>query len=131
VSAPSLVQGRPGVLTVTVRNFGGTAARGLTARVNLPPGIVFRGPGGIPGALLPPDVPAADPESFYAAPWKCDRAGLDVACTLSELAAGTTSSLRVLVFVATTATSGQASGTVTGDGIQATIPPSPLAVKSR
>jgi hypothetical protein len=115
---------------MTVRNTGAGSARALTAAVDLPDGIVFRGPGGIPGALLPPGVPTEDPENFYAVPWNCARSGADVACTLPELAAGTTSTLKLLVFVGTTAMSGTVSGTVTGDGVRATIPSSTLVVTS-
>jgi hypothetical protein len=130
VSAPILVRGRPARLKVAVSNTGESPVRRLTAAVDLPDGIVFRGAGGIPGASAP-GVPAEDPQFLNAAPWMCTRTGAGVDCTLAELAGETTSTLQVLVFVGTTATSGTVSGKVTGQDVEATIPPSTLVVTSR
>jgi RNA polymerase sigma factor (sigma-70 family) len=130
VSAPILVRGRPALLKVAVSNTGESPVRQLTAVVDLPDGIVFRGAGGIPGAFAP-GVPAGDPQFLNAAPWMCTRTGAGVDCTLAELAGETTSTLQVLVFVGTTATSGTVSGKVTGQDVEATIPPSTLVVTSR
>ena len=130
VSAPILVRGRPALLKVAVSNTGEGPVGRLTAAVDLPDGIVFRGAGGIPGAFAP-GVPAEDPQFLNAAPWMCTRTGAGVDCTLAELASETTSTLQVLVFVGTAATSGTVSGTVTGDGVQAAIPSSTLVVTSR
>jgi RNA polymerase sigma factor (sigma-70 family) len=129
----ALVQGLPGVITVTVRNTGTDTVTGLTAYVSLPAGIVLRGSGGIPGSgNVEPSAPPPGTQptpSTLAPPWLCSRSGAGATCRLTSLAAGGATTIQLRVFVGVSAQPGTLTGTVTADGgVSVPIPASELQV---
>jgi RNA polymerase sigma factor (sigma-70 family) len=139
-SVRRLTQGRPGVVSVRVRNTAPAAATNLDANFTLSGGIVLRGVGGIPGVGTVVGTSIGTPAADGLAPvgavvpgspgWKCTRAPAGARCTLYRLGAGASSTLALRVFVGRTAVSGLLSGTITANGgaVRATLPPTRLVV---
>jgi len=133
VTPDPLLPGRPGEIQIIVRNAGTTTATDLTADISLPPDIVLRGAGGIPGTVgvEPAAAGAGGSEQIATAPpWRCVRTPTGASCTRTSLAPGGTADIVLRVFVGAAAQSGTLTGTVTATGgWVATIPASPVEVQ--
>jgi len=124
----SLRQGRPGRITIPIRNIGTLPADQLVAEVSLPPGVVLRGSGGT-GAVEDVRAPAEGLAGYARrTSWACDSSPAGATCTLGTLDAGASTDLQLRVFVAPTALPGTLTGAVTSGGVTEQIPPTVLDV---